>query len=88
MRSMHGHGLYNTGNDQAEDADPDRQAIFHEMEKRYDSAFVQSIRDHVHAADIRDIRYMEMKQMQEIPSPVSRARASYGQALPSMEKGL
>lgn len=66
MRFMHEHGLYNTANDQAEDTGSDRQEIFHEMEKRYDSAFVQSIRDHIHAADIRDVQYMEMKQMQEI----------------------
>lgn len=46
----------------------DRQALFQQMEKRYDTVFVQSVRDSINASEARDIQYLEMKQMQDILS--------------------
>lgn len=65
MRVMHEHDLC-AGGDAATEPANDRQALFHEMEKRYDTSFVQSIRDRIQASEIRDVQYLEMKQMQDI----------------------
>jgi hypothetical protein len=39
---------------------------FEEMETKYGAAFVQDIRDRLAICEIREVQYLEMKQMQEI----------------------
>ena len=45
-----------------------KDELFEQMETRYGSAFVQDIRDHMRAAETREIHYLEMKQMWDVLS--------------------
>lgn len=62
MRMMHEQELPGGG----EDMSSDRQDVFRQLEQRHDAAFVQGIRDRVDVSNIREVQYLEMKQMYEI----------------------